>query len=279
MTRMMKIFGHIRVMIFALVAGGCGAPTNSASDVSGLFSSESTSTLSNKVDLLCDELDYREETPNLKASGISFEDCDKPGRYAIDFKTADAFYFVGLEDLPDADEDVISVRIRSEAWLGKTLIGLAASLGKKFEEKKDMGAGGFDVGGDAGPASDIIDLETEMIVAPVFDAETFSFDMELGIKGEGIVTLDNTMVAAGQLLDGNFAVSLYTKEDRGFEDSILKSLKGAIFVIPHASDVYIDVYMNIEVHKIGFVDSVIKSQLKQLMGGAMKDILSTALGL
>jgi hypothetical protein len=261
------------------VVVACGAPVHSATDVSDIFSTASNLSLDDKMYNLCDQLDYRKEAPNLEVSGIFFKDCEDPGKYAVDFQTADAFYFRGLDELSDSDEEVVSVRIRSEAWLGKTLIGLAAALGSKFKEKKDMGAGEFDVDGEKGPAADIIDLKTEMVVAPEFDTEDFSFNLEVDIKGEGIVTLDNTIMAAGQLIDDTIAVSIYTKEDRTFEESILKSFKGAVFILPHASDVYVDVYLNIEVHKIGFVDGIIKAQLEQLMGGAMKDILSTTLGL
>ena len=72
---------------------------------------------------------------------------------------------------------------------------------------------GFDVGGGKGPAADLIDLETEFIKEPKFDIDNFSFDMELGIKGDGIISLDNKIAANGLLIDDTFAVTLYTTED------------------------------------------------------------------
>ena len=265
------------ITVASLMLYGCGAPVDSAGDVSDIFTVSGDS-LAGKVNGVCSTLDNSGNGPTLEASGVRISDCSDPGKYAINFQSADAFYFQGLDDLPDADGDVINIRIRSQAWLGKSIIGLASALAAKMKASEGTGKGTFDVGGEGGP-SGIIDLDTEMIVAPEFDTEKLSFNMQIGIKGKGLVDVDNVIEAKGEMVDGVFAVSIYTMEDRTYKQSFLKSFQGSILIVPHASDVYVDVFLNIGIHKIGFVDGIIKSEAKKMLGCGMKDILKSVIGL
>jgi hypothetical protein len=271
------MLARLSIATLSVLTLACGAPVKSAGDVASLFSAGGEP-LHQKVEGLCATLANRDAAPDLKTSGINRSDCDDPGKYAINFQSADKFHFQGLDD-KEFDDDVTTVSVRSQAWLGKSLLGLATAVAGKMKENQGTGAGGFDIGGSGGPSDGLIDLETEFIREPKFDIDTFSFGMEIGIKGDGIVSLDNKIAADGTLLDGNFAVSIYTTEDGAEDKTLLRSIKGAVFIVPHASDVYVDLFLNVEVYKIGLVDGVIKGQLKSIMGGAFKDILNTALGL
>ncbi len=264
----------------ATLAAGCGAPVKSASEVASLFAGDAT-TLQQKVSDLCGILAARDAEPTLKNTNIPYNDCADVGLAAQNLTDIERFGFLGL-DSGKKEDDVIRFALRTEVWLNRDLIDLASVASDLMKKKKAEGGGKgiLDLPeGGVGKAGGPIKLAVKITKEPKFDLAEFAFGMELNFKADGIILADNTIAIDGKLIDNKIAAHVRTLEDQPFEKSILKSLEALFIATPHAGDVYVDVFLDMQVHSLGVGDEAIKSKVQDLMSSYLKTAIDGLLNL
>lgn len=271
----------IIVSLAALLAlAGCGAPTKSAGDVESLFSEAATS-LQDKETKICSTLASRAEVPTIKNSTLDMAGCRDAGLAAVDYQRISNFYFYDLVPPPTSTSgvDVIHRTVRGQVWLNKSLLGLAGSLSQWM--KKQKAKGGL-AGALQNPASgndkltNIVKPTLEVLEEPKFDLKNLSLSAKLHIALTGIVTADHVVAIDGKMIDNVFAITVKTTEDRAFSQSILKNFQTVILIIPHASDVYVDMFIDVNTFNFG-VPAVVNDKLTSFLSSALKTLLDGVL--
>jgi hypothetical protein len=268
-------------LFLSALATSCGAPTKSAGEVASIFS-ESKS-LETKLSSSCDTLRTRSVSPTTK--DLTFNpSCDAAGRDAVDLNKASQIYIVGQKDINangDKDKDYVDARLRTQLWLNKPLVGLAAIIGKVMSENKDFKGGELKAKApEKGPdLSGLIKTFIEIPEPPKLDLSTMSFGMKLKLKvgDPGDYWIDNEVVTSGIMLDDVLAVTVKSTEDKNYEQSLLRGFSAVAMIIPHANDVYVDVDLSIKFNKGTGLENAIKSMLPKILGSALKPALDSLL--
>jgi hypothetical protein len=276
---------HITILAAATLAAlsGCGAPTKSAGDVAHLFSGE-TDTLQNKVNGLCTTLNTRDLAPSFKLIGLDADGCRDAGRAALNLNSAEKFYFAGLEADGAGESDknqIIHKSVRGQVWLNKSLIGLAAAFSEKLKAKSGGGNTGLlNIGGSdqTSGLSNIVKPEITMLEEPAFDLDAMKFSAKVHVKTTGAVEVDNEFHVDGELLDNSIVATLYTPTEQEFEKSLIHSLKAGVLVVPHASDVYLDIFFDLKVNSPG-ADGVVSGALDTFLSTGLKQIIDSLMTL
>lgn len=277
-----KHLGMKVVAIFlSALTTSCGAPAKSAGEVASIFS-ESKS-LETKLSSSCDLLRTRSVSPMTK--DLTFNpSCDAAGRDAVDLNKASQIYIVGQKEINtsgDKDKDYVDARLRTQLWLNKPLVGLAAIIGKVMSENKDFKGGELKVKApEKGPdLSGLVRTFIEIPEAPKLDLATMSFGMKLNLKvgDPGDYWIDNEVVTTGIMLDDVLAVTVKSTGDKNYEQSLLRGFSAVAMIIPHANDVYVDVDLSIKFNKGTGLENAIKSMLPKILGSALKPALDSLL--
>jgi hypothetical protein len=210
--------------------------------------------------------------------------CDAAGRDAVDLNKASQIYIVGQKDINtngDKDKDYVDARLRTQLWLNKPLVGLAAIIGKVMSENKDFKGGELKVKApEKGPdLSGLVRTFIEIPEAPKLDLATMSFSMKLNIKvgDPGDYWIDNEIVTTGIMLDDVLAVTVKSTVDKNYEQSLLRGFSAVAMIIPHANDVYVDVDLSIKFNKGTGLENAVKSMLPKILGSALKPALDSLL--
>ena len=262
----------------ALLASSCGAPTKSAGDVGSLFNGSGES-LGSRMSSVCADLRSRSESPSLTDIKLSDDDCLAAGRAGQDYKSLTKFQFanVNTESIAGSKgEKSVRINTRGQVWLNKSLIGLAGAFGKSLAK-----AGGS-AGSVAVPGStfggDLVKPTIDVTEKIVFDQAAREFSGAVNFKLSGAITVDNEIKIGGKIFDDAVVARIDSTTDRDFKDSLLKSIKALVVIIPFAGDVYVDFILDIEVHSIG-TDAVIAGALQEALSGGMKTMLDGMLTL
>lgn len=260
------------------LAAGCGAPVKSAGEVSSLFNSTSV-TLQDKVGTICRELQARTEAPTTNNLGINVNGCGDAGLAALNYKEITAFKFLGLEgEVPPKDKaKVIEKAVRGQLWLNKDLLGFATALASKFKNAKNQ-AGAIQADDSGKQLENIIKINVDQKEPFKFDAAKMELGARIGITATGIVELNNELVIAGKLINDAFAITIKAASEQVVEKSLIKNISGLVLVVPHAGDVYIDMFLDVQVHNLGLA-SIFREQLQGIMSDGLKKIADTALAL
>jgi hypothetical protein len=267
----------IVTLLAALVATGCGAPAKSAGDVAYLFETP-PGTLQDKVDGVCDELKSRDKAPTLSGLSINIDGCGNAGLMALNYSELDDFKFLGIENADDEKADEIRKTVRTQFWLNKTLLGFASSISGKFTGGENK------IGIVDGPPSDkkldsLIKTELNQIEPFHFDSQSFELGALLNVKASGIAKIDNDIRIDGKMLNGSFAVVIQTTEDKPTKESMIKSIGGLILIVPYASDIYLDMYLDITVNNESGLKSIFRRVITGVLSDNMKKIADTLLTL
>ncbi len=263
------------VLVFVF---SCGAPLESADEVSGIF--QSTQTLGDKMTELCANVGNRPQEPNL--SGLDFEsnECASAGYQSQDLTGLREIAFASISSTDsnlnataDEGEGSFNLRTRVELWLNRPLLRLVSIILPSLKDKSDSVLNG---GGSAVQNQDNTKFKVKILEKPVFDKENYSlvtqFELESKKSDNGMIDVRNRFTLRGELIDKKFLfATITTNEDQPVESSLLKKAKIAVFVIPHAKDIYIDIVSNVEFHSFG-VDEVMKREITKIFGKAMKSI-------
>lgn len=264
-----------------LLGQSCGAPTKSAGDVAHLFDGEATS-LQSKENSVCRILESRDEAPTTKDLSVDIGGCEDAGLAALDYKKIDAFYFRGLEDLEaDKDSKIIRKSVRSQVWLNKSLLGFAGAISKQLKKKAESGDNTGEVklaDSSAGGLQNVAKTKITVIKEPKIDPENFSFSTLINFNVSGIINGDHDIQIDGRLIENSFAVTVKTTEDRKYEQSLLKNFSAVILIIPHASDIYMDMFVDMNIHNPG-LETLVKSQIDSFLSTGLKSAIDSLMAL
>jgi hypothetical protein len=261
---------------------GCGAPTKSAGDVAYLFSDDGRA-LEDKVQSLCDALADRNSPPTTDGMVFNLGSCgDDAGKSAVDLPKIDRFHFVGFDpSQPPAAEQLIHKSVRAQVYLNKSLLGFAQALSARMKEKEDGGNTGVlalpetEAGKDGGLEA-MVQREITIIEEPKLDVEELEFTMKIGLKMTGVVNIDNVIAVDGKLIDGAFGVTIRSGDDQPYEKSLIKNFSAVLLIVPHAGDVYMDLFVDLMAHNPGLgalfntqLDSFLSTGLKAMIDGLL----------
>lgn len=258
----------------------CGAPTKSASDVAGLFQGSGTS-LQEKTTSLCNQLAKRSNPPTTQGLTLNLEGCGDAGKAAVNYKEIDSFYFTGLDENNNVEKDVIHTSARGQVWLNKSLLGLAGALSKMMKKKQNGENTGElslpDSSGGKG-LQGVVTPKIEVLEEPKMNVENLEFSMKIRLTLTGLVEADNVIEINGKLIDNAIGVTIKTAEDREIKQSIIKNFQAVILIVPHASDVYLDMFVDLNVNSVG-ADGLFKSQIQSFLGTGLKGVIDSTLNI
>lgn len=260
---------------------GCGAPNKSAGDVAYLFEGEST-TLQSKESSLCNSLQTRDEAPTVKNLDIDLGGCVDAGKAALDYKKVDGFYFVGLENDSSKDEKIIHRSVRGQVWLNKSLLGFASAISGQMKKKAEAGNNTGEVSlndsAKGQPLQNVAKTTITVIEEPKIDVKDLSFKGLINFKVSGIIEADHDIEMYGKLIDNSFAVTIRTTEDREYKQSIIKNFTAVILIVPHASDIYMDMFVDLNIHNPG-LETLFKEQVNTFLSTGLKSAIDSLMDL
>lgn len=264
----------------------CGAPTKSAGDVAGIFSGESAS-LDDKTQKLCDALNARTESPSVKDLSMSLGSCGNAGTSALNYgligteNYPDGFHFVDVAGGGgESGKDLIRKTMRGQVWLNKSLLGFAQAVASKMKSNEGLETGELNLPDSSG-GRDMTGLVTPKLTVlekPKFDLESLAFAMKINLKISGIVNADHDIAIDGRLIDDAIAVTVRTTADKTYKESIAKKFTAALLIVPYASDVYVDIFADIEVHNPGFAAAV-EDNVTKFLGSGLKSAMDSLISL
>lgn len=264
----------------------CGAPTKSAGDVAGLFST-STASLQEKVDNLCEELRTRSEPPTVQGLNIKLDSCDAAGTAALDYRkigTAedypDGFYFTEGSKKADTEKEILHKSMRGQVWLNKSLLGLAQAVASKMKANEGLGDGELAIpdSAEGGGVSGLATPKITILEKPTFSVDDLKFDMKINLNITGIIEADHDIQISGQMINNSFAVTVATTKDQPYEKSLIRSFNVVMFIIPHAQDVYLDLFADLYIHKPG-LDAAVEDNVNKFLGTGLKSAIDSLMTL
>lgn len=260
---------------------GCGAPSKSAGDVAYLFEGEST-TLQTKESDLCTSLQNRDEAPTVKNLSIDLGGCVDAGKAAVDYKKVDGFYFVGLENDSSNDKELIHRSVRGQVWLNKSLLGFASAISGQLKKKAESGNNTGEVSlndsAKGQPLQNVAKTTITVIEEPIIDVKDLSFKGLINFKVTGIIEADHDIELNGRLIGNSFAVTIKTTQDRDYKQSIIKNFTAVILIVPHASDIYMDMFVDLNIHNPG-LENLFKEQVNTFLSTGLKSAIDSMMDL
>lgn len=271
------------ILLASAATQSCGAPTKTASDVSGIFRNQEAIALSGIMTNLCQNIRARTSAPSMARINLTDEECAQAGKNADNYRLVEkSFYFEGLTNDVDkiSGQDVLKLRARAKVWLNQNILDLAVKLSKALKER---GAGGQDLfampsAGANNSLEKLIKLSTKELKKVEINQSDRSFAGALNISGSGIVSLNNDIEIHGQIFSDAIAVSVNSMKSADFKDSILKDVDVLVLVKPYAKDVYVDIVFQVNIHSIG-LNSTLSDKINSALGSGLKTALDALLKL
>lgn len=263
-------------LAFAWLHSACGAPTKSAGDVASLFTAPSTS-LADKEAALCDSLGSRDKAPSTKKLSVNLGGCADAGGQAQSLQAIKSFTFIGLDDGASTAGNLLHQSVRAEVWLGLNLLSLAQALVAKMQANKDGDLTGLISLPDSTGGNGLAGLATpkiSIVEKPTMNLETLTFGLKINLGITGAITADNDIQIDGALINNALAITAATTKAQPLEKSLINSFSAVILMIPHASDIYVDLYVDLNVNKIG-LDSLVKKNVTTFLSTGLKGALDS----
>lgn len=266
-----------------MLLASCGAPVKSAADVAGIFNA--TESLQDKMTALCQQLNTRTESP--ATNDLRFQPaCVAAGDDATEYNRDPELFIDGRNGLTaDADngKPYVDARLRTQIWLNRSLVGLAAAIGRVLAENKDYKGGEITVARPKnGPDfSGLLPTRIEIVEAPKLDLKSLAFGLKIRLKvgDTDEILIDNEIEASGRILNDSILVTVKSLGEKPYEESLVRNFGALAVIIPHANDVYVDVDLNLAFNKGTGLENLIKALLPQLLGSALKPGLDYFLNL
>lgn len=274
---MSHLISILFAVLISLLIASCGAPTKSAADVGGLFNQDPVS-LQEKMQSLCETLADRKKKPNLKNLKLNMNKCKDAGLAAANLREMTEFKFMGLEEkFPEKDaEAVINRSVRTQLWLNRSLIAMGGILVKKLDQSKASGTkkGKIELPEFSGTEgiSGLIKPEIIILEEPAIDLKNMAFSTDVHVKVKGAAEIDNEISLAGGLIDNMLAVVVASKGEQPLEKSLLHSFSAVVLIVPHAGDIYVDLFVNLNINNFG-LESGVKAQISNFLGSGLKSII------
>lgn len=240
-------------------------------------------TLQSKQDSLCRALELRDEVPTLKGLNVEMDGCVDAGLAALDYKKVDSFHFRGLEaDGVSKDEKIIHKSVRGQVWLNKSLLGFASAISNQMKKKADSsektGVVQLEDSSGGKGLQNVAKTQITVLEEPEIDVENLQFSTLINFKVTGIIEADHEVQIHGRLIENAFAVTVKTTKDREFKQSLIKNFAAVILIVPHASDIYMDMFVDINVHNPG-LESLVKEQINVFLSTGLKSAIDSMMAL
>ncbi|SMF08516.1 hypothetical protein [Pseudobacteriovorax antillogorgiicola] len=238
----------------------CGAPTRTASSVGEMLAEPRT--LNEKVKSLCLALEARGDD---LSQSISDSRCDDSGLYATDYQSGQTVRFKGSD--PIVQEETMQLASRGQVWLGTSLIGFFGRILKDLNNNSVESVSGIQAGdsldfGETQSLNNLVEVNISFLSIPEVDFDDLLIDFELAIDIKGIIDVDMDIKITVGIFDRRIVAIVNTT--RSSEESAFKDLDLSFFLVPHAGDIYVDVYAGIEMINIGLT-AVLQEQLDQIL--------------
>lgn len=275
---MMSWLNGASIFTCASLLLACGAPTKKASEVSSIFGAPSS--LQDKMDRSCSALF---DGKNEQLADVSFDlsSCTDAGLSAINYDEAAKFYITGIEKAAQAEDgEVIPLRLRSQVWMNKTLIELAAPFISRINGRVDGQSQLGDLLSNTNHFEDsdipekLIRLEVEDLGGEFRLEKGFYLTQDLRLRAEGVVQLGLDLRLSANTAAGNLSFVLTTLG--ASKDSFVRNIELLVFVVGHAQDTYLDFMINVEIANIGYGDQI-EDATVTLIETQMKTIVDTLL--
>lgn len=255
------LYRTLILMMTATWMTGCGAPTKSSSEVKS--SLEEAKTLDQKLSSLCAALAGRDDALLTETTEAR---CQNAGVAASNLGLGEPMKFQGTYSESKTEGDVLTLETRGQGWMNASLLGLSAKLLNKFTAD-ESGLFSGSISGDAltldtSTLGDLATVDVNFIQDPSFDMEKLQFSTSLSVKISGILTVDADFEFGGGIVDRRIVA--VGKTTRASDQSMLKAVNFSVFIIPHASDIYLDSFTNIQIVNIGLA-SLLQEQVDRIM--------------
>lgn len=261
----MKNVSYICVLSSFLILSGCGAKHEDAEQIN--LDSE-VLTLTSKVSQACALIAKQTTSPN-------FDDLDL-SQFCTKEKTPAGLGDgspIGFSTLSDKSltfengDKARSLNTQSEVWLNRNMMNLVTKF-KTLLAKKDE-----EVEQPANVKKKMLDLE--IIEKIQLDRKNLRVTLKVHVESlrqkNGFLNISNDLVITAQLIDGRYIIA--TAETIGVtpvETSLFRSLKAAVLVVPHASDMYLAILTRIDLHSYG---EGVDKKTKNIILGVVQDAL------
>ena len=269
-----------RLTLFTTLLTACGAPTKSADEVGSVF--KQSQALSATYGEFCAQMQARQQRPSLHNVSVAPDACASAGLKAQNISQVTQLEFAGLDTKKIQEggatgTGVTRVSARTQVWLNKSILGLASMLGAALSKGPQPAAAPAAASSSGGLGGDgLVQVAVTSTKPMTFEKESKLFTTAVNINATGAAKLFLDLDIAGQIVGNNIAVNIDSVGEQPFEKSLLKGLKVAVLIVPFASDVYVELYMDLDVHSIG-VDGLIAGQVQAALTGLFKKGLDSLL--
>lgn len=277
---------RFKVVFFISLAScfgfACGAPTKTASEVSGIFRNPNATSLGGLLTELCQNLRQRQQAPNMSKASLTDEECAQAGVNADNYKSVKkAFYFEGLTNQVTKAEgkEVLNIRTRAKVWLNHNILDLALKMTKALKQRTNGGDDIFNKPADASGGDGLeklIKVTTKELKRIEFNQTNRTFSGTLNLSGDGLVTLNNDIDITGQIFSDSIGLNISTPRSTPFSQSLLKDVSAIGIITPYANDVYVDITFEVNVHSIG-LNSLLVEKISSALGSAIKTAMDALL--
>lgn len=266
------------------ITSSCGARLKTASEVSGMFQNQDAHSIGALLTDLCKTMRARKDLPNMTRASLTDNECGQAGRNADNYRSVKkAFTFEGLtNEVIKADgKDVMFIRTRAKVWLNHSILDLALKLTKALKNRENGGEDIFSKPAD--PANSdglekLMKVTTKELKKTEFNQTTRTFSGSLNISGSGLANLNNDIEINGQIFADSIGININSTRPAKFEDSLIKDVSAIGIVTPYASDVYVDIVFEVNIHSIG-LNNVLFEKINSALGSSLKTVLDTLLKL
>ena len=74
------------------------------------------------------------------------------------------------------------------------------------------------------------------------------------------------------------AVTVKSTQDQPFAKSLIKNFQAVLLIIPHASDLYMDLFVDVNIYSVGF-DTLVKDKIKSFLSTGLKSMIDSVMTL
>lgn len=256
---------NIYVLSMFFVLSGCGAKHEESDQVD--LDAE-VLTLTAKVSQACELIAKQTTSPNFDSLDLS-QFCTKE-KSPAGLSDGSQIGFSTLSDKAMSFENgdkVRSINTQSEVWLNKSMVNLVTKFKTLLAKKEEEVEQPKDVKKKT--------LDLEILEKVQLDRKNMRVTLKVHVESlrqkNGFLNVSNDLVITAQLMEGRYiAVTAESIGVTPVESSLFRSIKAAVLVVPHASDMYLAIITRIDLHSYG--DGVDK-KTKNIILGVVQDAL------
>lgn len=261
----------LTILIMFLFLNACGAKLKKSREVN-----LNSSTLTEKVTNLCNQLQTQTVEPNLQNISLSNELCTKPaGIYAQnlnDIEKNQGVSFVVENTIKDINskDKIFKLQTKTDIWVNKSLVSLLQIILPKISDNAE---GLFKNKSQQQTQDQKFTLS--IIGKPQLNEQKKELQLEAEISStleqNGQVEILNTFKVYAKVFEQSAVAKIITTKDAEYKDSIFKKFNILAIAIPHASDIYVTILTDFDVYSFG-VDKIMEHEIKKTIAEGIKSI-------